>query len=164
MPHARTSSCPCLHVPCPSCSIIYIDEKKFYITPQSFYVWAGKATGSVVVNARVMASRKLCINYLAAVNAKHGALLITMISGTKGTGYTPKKVYKASGQARLRACHAASRALIICARHRSLSLCDKRTSARPASRAALSLRASTAFCSATLTPNIGALLWPSPST
>jgi hypothetical protein len=49
----------------------------------------------VVSDSRIM-STKMCINYLAAVNAKHGPLYIAIISGTRGKGFTPAKQYKAS--------------------------------------------------------------------
>jgi hypothetical protein len=37
-----------------------------------------------------------CIHYYSAVNYKYGGLLITMVTGTKGTGYKANKIYKVS--------------------------------------------------------------------
>jgi hypothetical protein len=76
--------------------IIWIDEKKFYILPQTYKVWASELApaSQVIYDPRVL--KPMCINYIAAVNYKHGPLLLCAVSGTYGKDYKPRKVYKAS--------------------------------------------------------------------
>ncbi|KAG2442923.1 hypothetical protein HXX76_002999 [Chlamydomonas incerta] len=73
--------------------IIWIDAKKFYISPETFKAWAVRGAKSVTIqDARVRSS--WCIHFYSAVNYIHGGILIKVVSGTKGKGYKPDKVYK----------------------------------------------------------------------
>jgi hypothetical protein len=74
--------------------IIWIDAKKFYIKPTDFKAWGLRGMPSTTLSDKRVRGSKMVIHYYAAVNMKHGGVLIKFVSGTKGPGYQPPKVYK----------------------------------------------------------------------
>jgi hypothetical protein len=73
--------------------IIWIDSKKFYIQPHNVKAWGLRGAPSIVLSDSRVRS-PMVIHYYAAVNSKHGAILIRAVSGTRGKGYSPDKQYK----------------------------------------------------------------------
>ncbi len=74
--------------------IIWIDAKKFYIQPRGYKAWGLKGAPSIVLEDPRLKGKPWVINYYSAVNYTHGGLLLVLVSGTRGTGYTPAKTYK----------------------------------------------------------------------
>jgi hypothetical protein len=75
--------------------VIWIDAKKFWVKPTNYKVYGIKGTDTTVLeDPRVTTAQ--CIHYYAAVNYTYGAILLQLVTGTKGTGYTPATRYKAS--------------------------------------------------------------------
>ena len=73
---------------------IFLDAKKIYIKPQQFKAWGRKGRPSwVIQDAR---TGRWALHYYAAVNYKHGGLLIKLVTGTKGKGYKAKQTYLVS--------------------------------------------------------------------
>lgn len=76
--------------------IIWIDAKKFYIKPTDFEAWGLRGSPSTVIGDKRVRG-KMVIHYYAAVNLKHGGIMIKFVTGTKGPGYQ-HRVYKVSVQ------------------------------------------------------------------
>ena len=74
--------------------IIFIDAKKVYIVPQSYMVYGIKGTPSRVVEDPRVMSKAWVIHYYSAVNYHTGGLLLQLVTGTQGPGYTPAKKYQ----------------------------------------------------------------------
>jgi hypothetical protein len=97
--------------------VVWIDAKTVYIEPQEYKVWTvnnpgfqGDAThdeDSVTTtsrtpnlvrnDARVFSHKSQCIKYYAAVSARHGPILLKLVSGTHGEGYTAPHTYMVGG-------------------------------------------------------------------
>ncbi|KAG2426539.1 hypothetical protein HXX76_011764 [Chlamydomonas incerta] len=76
--------------------IIWIDAKKFIVRPKAFgrYGIVGLAQSNVIFDSRVKGRPWGVIHYYSAVNYQYGGILIKLVTGTKGVGYTAPKVYK----------------------------------------------------------------------
>jgi hypothetical protein len=92
--------------------IVWIDAKTVYIEPKAYKVWTvelsdlqaflvpddavpttSRTPNLVRSDARVFASKTQCIKYYAAVSARHGPILLKLVSGTHGEGYTAPRTY-----------------------------------------------------------------------
>ena len=77
--------------------IIWVDAKKFYVQPEDYKVWGIKGDQSLVVyDKRVR--KGWCIHYYSAVNYLFGGILLVLVSGTTGKGYSPAKAYQVSSR------------------------------------------------------------------
>lgn len=78
--------------------VIWVDAKKFYINPKSHKVLGLAGTHSVVKHD-LRLRQSWVIHYYSAVNYKYGGYYIQIVSGTKGKGYKPGKIYEVRGYA-----------------------------------------------------------------
>ncbi|KAG2423485.1 hypothetical protein HYH02_015316 [Chlamydomonas schloesseri] len=78
--------------------IVWIDAKKFYIRPKNHTRWGLRgARSNVVFDARARGNWG-AIHYYSAVNARHGAVAIRVVSGTFGPGYQqPQRLVSCAG-------------------------------------------------------------------
>lgn len=74
--------------------IIWIDAKKFYVQPHDFKAWGLLGTPSNVLQDPRLKGKPWVIHYYSAVNYAYGALVLQLVSGTRGTGYKPVRTYK----------------------------------------------------------------------
>lgn len=73
--------------------IIYVDAKKIYIHPECFKQWGLRGEPSIVIEDPRVKKATIVLNYYAAVCYPFGGLLLTFVSGTKGSNYVPVKKY-----------------------------------------------------------------------
>lgn len=74
--------------------IITIDAKLFYVKPKRTHLWGLKGTSKSIVIQDARVRKKWKVHYYAAVSYKYGGLLLKLVSGTQGPGYTAERVWQ----------------------------------------------------------------------